>query len=167
MLGRHHAVAQRLHRGDHHDGVIAQEAPERLITHESLLLLEGNGVNRQGCLVDIATDNALESLPVRWGLRHTGKEALQIIVQQVTLVGIRRDHQQGYARLDKQACQEVSLRAGSETLYREPWPLQCGMLQLKISKELYHLFDSTSELKDRQIHGHHHPTNNRPEEHHE
>src|SRR5262249_32780503 len=34
-------------------------------------------------------------------------------------------------------------------------------------KELRHLFDSTGDLKDRQIHGHHHPTDNRPEEHHE
>ena len=29
--------------------------------------------------------------------RHPGKEALQVIVQQVTLVGIRRNHQQGYS----------------------------------------------------------------------
>ena len=97
MLGRHHTVAQRLHRGDHHDGVIPQEAPERLITHESLLLLEGNSVSRQWYLVDVATDNALESLPLRWCLRHPGKEALQVIVQQVTLVGIKRNHQQGYS----------------------------------------------------------------------
>ena len=94
MLGRHYTVAQRLCRGDHHDWIIAQKAPERLITHERLLLLEDNGVSRQRSLVEVATDNALESLPVRWRLRHTGKETLQIIVQQVALVGIRCDHQQ-------------------------------------------------------------------------
>jgi hypothetical protein len=71
---------------------------------------------------------------LRWCLRHTGKEALQVIVQQVTLVGIGRDHQQGYTRLDKQACQEVSLRAGGETPYREPWPRRGGVLLLEISE---------------------------------
>ena len=72
----------------------AQEAPERLIRYQGLVLLERNDVSRQRSLVEVATDDALKSLPVRWSVRHTGEETLEIVVEHVTLVCIRRDHHQ-------------------------------------------------------------------------
>jgi hypothetical protein len=45
-------------------------------------------------LVEVATDNALKPLPVRRSLRHTGEEPLEVVVEHITLVGIRRDHDQ-------------------------------------------------------------------------
>jgi hypothetical protein len=58
------------------------------------VLLEGNDVSRGWGLVEVATDDALKSLPVRWSVRHTGEETLEIAVEHVTLVGLRRDHHQ-------------------------------------------------------------------------
>src|SRR5262244_3145934 len=94
LVGRQHTVAQRLRRHDDHHRIIAQEAPERLIRCEGLVLLESNDVSRQRGLVEVATDDALKSLPVRWSVRHTGEETLEIVVEHVTLVCIRRDYHQ-------------------------------------------------------------------------
>ena len=51
MVGRQHAVAQRLRRHDDHHRVIAQEAPERLVRYQGLVLLEGNDISRWRGLV--------------------------------------------------------------------------------------------------------------------
>ena len=51
LVGRQDAVAQRLRCHDHHHRIIAQEAPERLIRYQGLMLLEGNDVSRQRGLV--------------------------------------------------------------------------------------------------------------------
>jgi hypothetical protein len=45
-------------------------------------------------MVEVATDNALKSLPVRWSVRHTGEETLKVVVEHVTLACIRCDHHQ-------------------------------------------------------------------------
>ena len=94
LVGRQHAVAQRLRRHDDHHRIIAQEAPERLIRYQGLVLLESHDVSRQRGLVEVATDDALKPLPVRWSVRHTGKETLEVVVEHITLVCIRRDHHQ-------------------------------------------------------------------------
>src|SRR5215813_9855568 len=94
LVGRQHAVAQRLRRHDDHYRVITQEAPERLIRYQGLVLLESNDVSRQWGLVEVATNDALKPLPVRWSIWHIGKETLEIVVERITLVCIRRDHHQ-------------------------------------------------------------------------
>jgi hypothetical protein len=94
LVGRQHTVAQRLRRHNDHYRVITQEAPERLIRYQGLVLLKSNDVSRQRDLVEVATDDALKPLPVRRSVWHAGKETLEIVVEYVTLVCIRRDHHQ-------------------------------------------------------------------------
>ena len=94
LVGRQYTVAQRLRRHDHHHRIIAQEAPERLIRYQGLVLLKSYDISRQRGLVEVATDNALKSLPVRWSVRHTSEETLEVVVEHVTLVCIRCDHYQ-------------------------------------------------------------------------
>src|SRR4051794_25697764 len=92
LVGRRHTVAQRLRRHNDHHRIIAQEAPERLIRCQGLVLLEGNDVSRRRDLMYVATDDALKPLPVGWSVWHTAKETLEIVVERVTLLCIRRDH---------------------------------------------------------------------------
>src|SRR5262249_48575464 len=167
LVGRQHTVAQRLRRHDDHHRIIAQEAPERLIRYQGLVLLESNDVNRQRGSVKVATDDALKPLPVGESVRHTSEETLESDGKHVTLLGIRRDHHQGHAALDNQTCQEVGLRTIGDPAHRVPGPGYSSGPGLVIGEELYHLFDSTSDLEDREIHSHDHPANDYPEEHHE
>src|SRR4029450_8303977 len=97
LVGWQHTVAQRLRRHDDHHRIIAQEAPERLIRYQGLVLLKSNDVSRQRGSVQVATDDALKPLPLGWSVRHTSEETLEIVVEHSTLGWIRRDHHRGDA----------------------------------------------------------------------
>ena len=117
--------------------------------HQGLVLLEGNAIGGRWGLMQIATDDALQALPAWCSVRHTGEEALEILIQHVPLVRIRCHHQQRHAALDKQTCQKVGLCTAGNATHRIPWPGHGGRARLEVSKELRHLFDSTSDLEDR------------------
>src|SRR5215510_591604 len=89
LVGRQDMVAQRLRRHDNHHRIIAQEAPERLIRYQGLVLLESKDVSSPRGLLEVATDDALEPLRVRRSVRHTNEEPFEVVVEHITLMCVR------------------------------------------------------------------------------